>query len=343
MKPLIAVALMCTLGACSSYKIKGDIQTSYAKKEIPKTQFPPSQEKIEGKPATILVMDTKVETKLGKQAELKTIVSSKIESLLMKNKVDLADRSKAKELAKELQLAEVKGVSTYEGEQVADYVVIPNVTNVTFSRKYHEAYTSYDDKGKSYYHPARCVYESETTGYLDVYEMPALVATNRVEIKGYASKTTETRNSSCPYSKNDANALVVESSQHGIYKQKSVIKNIFAPTGYVIELRMNEKGDVIVKSTLGEKQGAIQKGKVFIKQKRAEVNGLTGKSDMIEVTVGEGVISDRIHGPFSWIVLDKKKTKLGEIKLGDAVILEYKDSIFDVMKNGINSTSQFLN
>jgi hypothetical protein len=344
MKIVLLLISTLILFGCSSYKIKGDIQTDFAKKDIPQTEFLPSKDKIAGKPMTILVMDTKVQSKLGKQAELNSVVSSNIEGLLIKNKVNLADRTKATELGKELQLAESKGVSTYQGEQVADYVLIPHITSAVFSRKYHDAYTTQDKEGKTYYHPPRCVYEADTTGFIEVYEMPALVAKDRVEIKGYSSKSTETRRgSSCGYSQDDTNALVVAASQKGIKREKSTIKNLFAPTGYVVEMRMSEKGKAIIKTTLGTEKGAILKGKVLIKQKRSQTNDLTGKTDMIQVTVGEGTISDKLYGPYSWIILNDKKSKLGQIRLGDEVSIEYKDSIFDKMSNGVNSFDKFVN
>ena len=282
MRALTGILCVSILSGCASFMIKGDLDTDYIKKDIPKTEFLPSQANLAGKPLTILVMETKTQTELGKSAELKTAVSSRIEGLLIKNKVNLADRSKAKELSKELQLAEVKGVSTYEGEKVADYVLLPHINSATFSRKYKDAYRTEGKDGKVYYHPPRCVYEAETVGYIEVYEMPALVNKERIELKGYASKTTETRrNSSCGYSENDAHALVISASQNGLKKEKSSIKNLFSPAGYVVEMRMNNKGVAIIKTTLGIEKGAMAKGKVLIKQKRSQQNDLTGKIDMI--------------------------------------------------------------
>ena len=332
MKHLIQKAILAaaigTLAACSGHQIKGD-PTTYAKQDLQKTAFPPTQEQIDGKPRRVVVYDTTLSADLAKQAKLSAAITSGIEDTIRGAGAEIVNRKLAKKLGKELKLAEAKGVSTYKGQNVADFAVIPAVTTATFSKSFSESYTYENKKKETVRVPAKCTYTANISGHLDVYEMPALLSVARVNLAETEHQTVETRNSSCPFSKNEINGLLTEAAIDAVKDQKNAIKNRFPPTGYVIELRASPDGMLVLKTTLGKKKGAVEKLKANFVTKRLDKNDLTGKSDITISTIGQGVISNLIQDDYSWIVIDQGKTDVSKISLGDSIQVEFKDSIWD--------------
>jgi len=333
LKTLSFITSAIALTACGSHQIKSPDE--YTKQSIEKASIFPSKEQLSGNPPRVVVFPAETPIDLAKTANLPSSVSKSVEEAVSDTKAQLIDRSKASKLGKELLLAEAKGLTAYKGENVADFAIIPYISEATFSKSFQEAYTWKDKEGKSHYVPAKCTFKSDVSGYIDVFEMPSLKAAARIKMHGDAANSHDTRNSRCPASQNDINALVSSASQEAVKGEKTKIKNTFPPKGYVVELRSNADGHLILKTTLGTNLGATEKAKVLITEKRIDKNDLTGKEDLTVTEIGKGVVSNQIQSDYSWIVLDKKNTQLGQISLGDAVTIEYKDNIFQKAFNNL--------
>ncbi len=327
---LISLAV-ATLAACSGHQIKDD-PTNYPKEQLEKTAFFPTKEQLAGDARRVVVFNTELSADLAKQAKLSSAITSGIESVIRDAGANTIDRNLAKKLGKELKLAEAKGVSTYKGQSVADYAVVPAVTTASFTKEFRESYT-YENKKKEIVRvPAKCSFTASISGYLDIYEMPALKSVARVSLAETEGHTVEARNSSCPISQTEVNALLTEAAVDAVNDKKTAIKNRFPPTGYVIELRASPDGMLVLKTTLGKKKGAQEKLKANIITKRLDKNDLTGKSDITISNIGHGVISNLIQENYSWIVLDQDSTDVSKISLGDSIQVEYEDSPWDYVK-----------
>ena len=330
-KTIIKNSLLSTafaaLAACSGHQIKDDPIT-YSKQILERTAFFPTQEQLAGRPRRVVVYKTNLSADLAKQAKLSAAITSGIEDAVRATGAEIVNRNLAKKLGKEIRLAEAKGISTYKGQSVADFAVIPAVTTATFLKSFSEAYTYENKKKEKVRVPPKCTYTANISGHLDVYEMPALLSVARINLAETESHTVEARSSSCRFSKNEINGLFSEAAIDAINDKKTIIKNRFPPTGYVVELRSSPDGVMVMKSTLGRKMGAAEKLKVDFVTKRLDKNDLTGKDDITILNIGQGVISNIIQDDYAWIVINQGKTDVSKISLGDRVQIEYKDSIW---------------
>jgi len=93
------------------------------------------------------------------------------------------------------------------------------------------------------------------------------------------------------------------------------ISSVAKPQGYVSGMRINKKGDRILKITLNRTLGAIEGRRVEIVKIEKEGN-LTGGDDIIEIPIGSGTISDIITNSYSFMIVDELKK---EVHLGDVV------------------------
>jgi hypothetical protein len=342
LKPIAVFTVFGVLAGCSSHVIKEDPR-SYVKQDIALTEMPPSKDQLAGKPPRIVVFAAELSgDRLAANAGLDVLVSTAIENSVRKTGVKVVDRSIAKRFSKELALAESKGRATYEGEDVADFAILPKVTNSNFSSEYHKAYYTEDKEGKRVYHEARCEFTATTKGYMDIYEMPALKSVARVEFGGRDIDYQDAKGrywygGECKYSKANVKSLVTLSAERALMSKAREIKAHFPPTGYVVELRSNKDGQLILKTTLGSSKGGSEKAKIKILKKRLEQNDLTGEADIASIVIGEGVISNRIQEKYSWVVLDAKKSQLGEIAVGDRVEVDFSVSSFLDMIESVQS------
>ena len=93
------------------------------------------------------------------------------------------------------------------------------------------------------------------------------------------------------------------------------ISSVAKPQGYVSGMRINKKGDKILKITLNRTLGAVEGRKVKIFKIEKEKN-LTGGEDTVEIPIGSGTISDLITSSYSFIIVDELKD---EVHRGDVV------------------------
>ncbi len=93
------------------------------------------------------------------------------------------------------------------------------------------------------------------------------------------------------------------------------VSSVAKPQGYVSGMRINKKGDKILKITLNRTLGAIEGRKVEIVKIEKEKNPIGGE-DLIYIPIGRGEISDIITDSYSFMTVNELTE---EVHLGDLV------------------------
>lgn len=239
---------------------------------------------------------------------------------------EIVDRNIAGKLKDELKLAESRGAGSYNGPQVAQYVIRGKLSSAEPTTSFHEATSYTDKKGNTTYQPAYYEHQGKVGGIVNVYELPSLRLVTTYNVAGSATVQDQLtwRNWYAGQQFDSGAKLLRDATFNAISLQNHELKNIFAPKGYVVECRTNSEKSIF-KVLVGRGQGVKAGDKVVIYSLRKKHNALTGKDEIDELPVAEAKVSDQVTDAFSWVVPDDKEASV-KVKLGDYVKVKYEQS-----------------
>jgi hypothetical protein len=309
----------------------------------------PSEDAVEGKPTKVVVFEFDNGGDIASQVGLNVSLASNVESAITEDMVvQIIDRNAAAKMKKEIELAEInKSSGEYKGPLIADYAVSGTISNASFNSRFIEESVGYNPILNQYYKiPAKFNYSSQVSGNIKIYQMPSMSVVQTFQFSGSKSRTEDapvnTKTSFFGFSKErevgsgktmDA-GLVSGAGSESIENIKSDLKNFFAKRGYILEKRVL-KNKTIFKVSLGSADGLKRGDKFEIIQKREEKNSITDKSEISEVVLGEGVVSDIVNSDSAWVIV-KNDDILNVVRLGDIIKMKYKNAFFKSVKNALD-------
>ena len=226
-----------------------------------------------------------------------------------------------KQISNEVKMAQLAKETHIDVGQ-ADYIISGSVSDASFHSRYHEARTEQylkDGKKITRYISPKVTYESCVSGELKIFSLPQLkqeAATTMQACKQNSHKANSRRDI-----KRRDDALIRNAGASAVRNGIERLNNFFAKKGYIIEAK-RYKDKVIVKTTLGHKQGAQQRKRVDIYTIESVYNALLEKDIITERKIASGNISNQIDENFSWIVIGKVN-KGKRLHLGDYIKIQY--------------------
>lgn len=321
--PFLALAVT----GCASSKIS-DLN-SFQSVPMKQTEHMPSKSALSGAKSRVIVFALEDKKWSGAGESVANIVTKELNTT---NNVVIVDRSLASNLGQEIQLAETKGRTGYQGQDVADFAITGKITDGGAGVSY-TAPSSYTDKdGKTQYVKATCTTSGKAAFSLKIVQLPSLDVIKTLDVDATASSTQDATWGGCSQlSQGAANGIVSEAIGNAVRKAHTDLKNQFAPSGYIVE-RRKHGDDSIFKTTLGAASGAQEGLEALIVHSVTEKNALTGVETMEQVKIAEGLISDQIGSSFSYLIVSDK-AKADSVMLGDKVQVLFKNSFMDSVNN----------
>jgi hypothetical protein len=331
-----SIILLFTLSSCLSIRNFD----SYQKVPLSESEFLPTKSELKGEIKKVVVFPFDIgNNKIAKNANVSKVAITSIENILTENKlIKLIDRNSAKKLKQEIILAEMKKSGNYKGPQIADYAIMGDFSNASFTSKYKAARPGYKPNEGVYLIPAGFEYKADIAGNVKIYELPSMSVIENVAFQSKALRTESSKEEGADIlgvinikGKRDQGAkrddgLVRQATKKAIEKISNKLKNIFAKKGYILEKRIYKK-KAIFKISLGSNDG-IKKGDKFeIIGKFEEENNITNESEIENKILAKGKISDRINAKSSWILIDEDD--YSKIRLGDIVKIKYSNFLTD--------------
>jgi len=303
----------------------------YKRSHLSNTDFMPSVDMVKGKKPKVVIFPLDNQNiNIAKKVNLGSVLAVNIENILTEDKlVDLIDRNSAKKLKKEIQLSEIHGNKTYKGPIVASLAVGGVMNKAEFAKQHTAARHKFDFINMAYEYAAPMnTYKATVGGNIKIYEIPSLRVIRTISfdhVKTYI-ENVEKEN----YNKEDTRKtelyLLKQAAQEAVKKVKIDLKNIFARKGYILEKR-KLRNSYIFKINLGSDDG-MQKGNRFnLLTKIEEANALTEETEITEVKLYKGKITNKINKKSCWIKIKNKKIAQ-KIRLGDFIQIEYKKGWF---------------
>jgi hypothetical protein len=309
----------CLLSGCVT-KID---KSAYKDADLREGEILPSKAQLKQERAKIVVLET--ENRLAHSGEQSAgeLFAVAIEAELNDSATEIVDRSLSKKLNNELKLAEINGVGSYTGPQVAQYAIRGQINSLDYSVKKSSQIISGVFKDKKHI-PVHYDHKASIGGLIKIYELPSLRLLNSISVTGSASED----DSETVKNQSTGASLLKKAISFAISDKGHELKNFFAPKGYVVERRVNDLQSIF-KVLMGHAQGAKPGDNiVFYSLKKKKANAFTGKEQPEEVRIAQGKISDNVEEGESWVIVDDK-TSADKIMLGDYVKVKYSEnSIF---------------
>lgn len=220
----------------------------------------------------------------------------------------IIDRSLAGSLQNELELAEVRGATGYQGQAVADYAITGKIVRSDII----EAVSAAEGKKGV---------AANLSILLRVSRIPSLQQVKVISVD--ARSAVE----SLPA---DRSVMLSDAARKAVIKSQTDFKNLFAQTGYVLEHRVS--GTVhVFRSTLSIDSGARPGLTVSIFRIQSETNPLSGEVSEHEVKIADGEITDQVSENASYFYV-KKMPVSDSIRLGDKVRIYYRPTWRDYIE-----------
>jgi hypothetical protein len=314
---------------------------SYNKDTLKPTQFMPPKDVISGKslPKVIIMDLDDAPSKTAEQAGLGTSMAGNIDSQLSKGKsVDILKRVKKSNITEELKLAELSDAMGGEDLGSANYIISGKITGASFTHEF-QAKSNYINKSGKYVHtPAKFFYTATVKGMVKIYQLPSLKVVGTFDFEDNKARSEQAPTSFLGFGKTDTShkvtrddGMVRGAGVDAVNSLRLPLKNFFAKRGYVFEKRSKDD-DVIVKVTLGAKNGAKEGEKVFFYTEEQSSNALTGETYIETIKIAEGTISNQIRPETSWIIINEVY-KGKELRAGDYIKIEYEKAMGDYMND----------
>ncbi|RTR36916.1 hypothetical protein EKG38_21695 [Shewanella canadensis] len=319
-KTLVTLATLATITGCQSTAT--NVCPSSTRVEMPM-----SGHQIKSSASTkVLVFepDMKFETDTAKR-----ITASFHQSL--SNQVNMTgskivDRSLAKKLKSELQIAEASGRYSSEGVPIADYAVFSDIGVADFSREFKAAHESYDPfKDKRVMVAAACSFKATIEASIRAVSLPEMITMKQIQFVGDESFSYDTYDSRCPISKDQINSMISKAAKHAVTRNDD-LKNLLAPRASVVEMRKCEVG-TMVRIDIGSSQGVLPEWDVNFST-HEKVTNYAGELEVESRGYGKGVvINNAEHGikpNYSWVMIDADMAS--KVKRGDTVKVKFEDA-----------------
>jgi hypothetical protein len=314
---------------------------SYLPQPLPKTNFMPSAEAVEGKPPKVVVFELdEGSNQSAKDADLGRSVAINVENVLTgKRLAELVDRKIASKLEKEIALAEMNKTGSYKGPAVADYAVSGAISSAGFTKKYSAGYIIPNKDGGFTKTEPKFNYSGDVAGNLKIYELPSMQVVGNVEFAGKKSRSENVKTDNNlsigglvefggqkAEGLNKDDDLVRKAGKEAIENSAVDIENFFAKKGFILEKRVL-KTKTIFKISVGSADGIKIGDKFEVIGKYEIENAITGKSEIESRILANGEVADKIDPKSSWVLIDNADV-VNSIRLGDVVRFKYKRSFF---------------
>ena len=312
---------------CAGNQVK-DVN-SYTRMTLQPADIMPSKNEMSGDKTKVVIFNpVDSDIKLASNAKAGHSIATSLEKHIAVTGAEIVDRNIAQKLRAEIQLAEIKGSSTYKGPKVADYAITGTVSAANIGSSFTEARSWQDKDGKWHKSPAKCTYTAQVSANMRIYKLPALSFSKAVNLDDSVSVSEEARYySRCPYSTTAQESLVRQAASDSAKKARTEFQNYFAPKAYVLERRVNE--DVsIFKISHGKDLGFVADSDITIYHIEESTNPLTNEVSAEEYAVTEGTISNQVGKNHAWVVVEDKE-KASKIKLGDYVKVLYEKGMLE--------------
>lgn len=312
---------------------------AYLPQPLPKSDFMPSVEAVEGKAPKVVVFELdEGANQSAKDADLGRTMAVNVENVLTQNRLaELVDRKIASKLEKEIALAEMNKTGSYKGPAVADYAVSGAISSAGFNSKYSAGYIIPNKDGSFTKTEPKFTYTGDVSGNLKIYELPSMQVVGNVEFAGKKSRSENVKTDNNlsigglvefggqkaeGLSKDDD--LVRKAGGEAIENAAVDIKNFFAKKGFILEKRVL-KNKTIFKISVGSADGIKTGDKFEVIGKYEIENAITNKSEIESRIICTGEVADKIDPKSSWVLIDDSDV-INSIRLGDVVRFKYKRS-----------------
>ncbi len=327
-KILLTVCMSGTvlLAGCAGNQIK-DVN-SYSRMTLQPADIMPTKDAMSGDKTKVVIFNPiDSDIKLASNAKAGHSIATSLEKYIAVTGSEIVDRNIAEKLKKEIQLAEMKGSSTYKGPNIADYAITGTVSAANVGSSFTEARTWQDKDGKWHKSPAECTYTAQVSANMRIYKLPALSFSKAINLDDSVKVSEEARYSNCPFSVTSQESLVRQAASDSAKKARTEFQNYFAPKAYVLERRTKE--DVsIFKISHGKDLGFVADSEIKIYHLEESTNPLTDEVTTEEYSVTEGTISNQVGQNHAWVIVEDKE-KASRIKLGDYVKVLYEKGMFE--------------
>ncbi|MCV6608225.1 MAG: hypothetical protein OIF32_08440 [Campylobacterales bacterium] len=321
---------------------------AYKKDILKPTKFMPSKDILSGKslPKVIIMDLDDSSSKTARQASLGKSMAGDIDSQLTKGKsADILKRVKKTNITEELKLAELSDAMGGDELNSANYIIGGKINSSSFKHEF-VAKKGYYSKNGYVSVPAKFFYTAEVKGQVKIYQLPSLKVVGSFDFDDNKQRTEQAPTSFFGFGKTDTSHKVTRddgmirgAGSDAVNSLRLPLKNFFARKGYIFEKRSKDD-DVIVKVSLGSKNGAKEGEKVFFYTQEESGNPLTGETYLETIKIAEGVISDQVRPETSWIII-KEVYSGKELRAGDYMKIEYEKEVGDYLNDAgkaINSS-----
>lgn len=292
-----------------------------------KSKYAPSKQKLQAtsQPKVLIRKFSNGSIKLAKKSSLAKSLKSTLTSKLSESKlVTIVRRDKKTSIKKEIEAKEL-AIQTGIDVGESDYIISGAVTNVTYNYSFTEGKV-YEIKGVKIPISPKFDYQACVSGVIHIFSLPGMNEEQSISFNNCATNSEDVANGNATPRRRDY-GLVRQAGQEGIIDASYKLKNFFAKKGYIYEVRQNRDSELILKTTLGKRQGAEEGVQVEIFTIKESFNPLTEQKELEEFKIGSGVISNQIKDNFSWIKV-RTLNKNEEIMIGDFIKPKYKRSFF---------------
>lgn len=281
----------------------------------------PGKNQLKQEQAKIVVLETEKRLTHANGDQLGEVFAIAIEKELNETGVNVVDRKLSSLLSNELKLAELNGVGSYTGPQVAQYAIRGQINSADYAVTKSAQLISRLFKNKNDI-PVHFDHKVKVGGTIKIYELPSLRLLTAINVSGSANEN----DSEAGENQATATTLLKTAINHAINDQSHELKNFFAPKGYIVEHRANATQSMF-KVLMGREQGAKPGSNIVIYSLRRKSNDALsgGKVPIEEIQVAQGTISDRVSDTVSWVVVDDKDSS-GKVRLGDYVKVKYDEN-----------------
>ena len=278
---------------------------------------------------------------------LDSIISSKIENILVKNKnIQILDKKMASKLKKYIKDRNLKTMpNNLLGNISLDYIIGGSFDKADVSKRYvntlpgnimggiliNSTNCSGDKScetsknignvmnvADAIINPGYWIYRGEVSGNIKIYDASSMLLLESI-VFGSTSEMAE--NASLLGRNNGKNgnfaAIIKYALNESLITLKSKLQNIFLHKGYILEKRVHD-GQSIFRINLGLNDGIAMGDKFKIYSAENNYNPITDENNIEEIEIGTGVISNIISRDNAWVIIDDKKI-IDKIRLGNIV------------------------
>lgn len=331
------VLIFIQLVGCSGVKVKNYTPTAIDRVD----PFPTTLELKERARVAIVIDDQGIP--LAMQVEASNFIYKEISKILSNIKnIDFIDRKINKGLREEIILSQIRNNTLYNGQDVADYVVLVRIDNLTFDSRYSnntgakigysalklglmtasmmEGRGIYIDGGESPI-SSSYVHSSSFSGTLSLVAINGVEKALHVPIEGSYSASESADRFSPEGIKKIDHLVILQAIFNSIKGVGTKIKKSIPAVGHIIKRMDRDQGSpAIFQVSFGRSDGLRPGSKVEVERKIYEKNPLNNENEIsIKKDVLGKIIKDEFGENFCWIGV-KDKIIASQVKIGDKIV-----------------------